>query len=1119
MIADHAQREQIRTDLDHSMIVEAAAGTGKTTELVARMIRVLEEGRARVGEIAAVTFTEKAAGELKLRLRAELEKARANATNATRHDNLAFALARLEEAQLNTIHGFCLDLLRERPVEAGVDPGFAAMDEDESSRLYGEAFDAWLQKELDHPREGVRRALRRKGDGAPAERLRRAGWELLQWRDLPGAWRRDPFDRTARIDGLLSQLSAYAAMTARACPMPIRLLCASVAAVKRGPDELEGALVDLARDRNLQQAPKFVQKISKQEVAAAHTALIDALKAFARAADADLAALLREEIRETVDAYDLLKKERGRLDFLDLLLKARDLLHDNDAVREQFQRRFTRLFVDEFQDTDPLQAEILLLLAADDPAERDWRNVTPVAGKLFLVGDPKQAIYRFRRADVAVYQEVKALLCGRGVLHLTLSTSFRATPAIQNAVNFAFASRMDGDVESVQAGYVPLSPFRAEPATQPSIVALSVPAPYGKMRLAEASVEKCLPELVGGFVEWLVNSSGWTIEENGARIPVGARHVCLLFRKTSGFFDGDITRNYVNALEARGIPHLLVGGKTFHKREEVEALRAALAAIEWPDDELSVYATLHGSLFAISDEVLLEYRAQFGRLHPFRLPDVPERLQVVVETLELLRTLHRERNRRPVAATIDDLLCAVRAHAALVLRPSGEQVLANVLHVSELARQYEERGGISFRGFVERLNEEAELGEAGEAPILEEGSDGVRLMTVHKAKGLEFPVVILADVTTKVARKEASRYLDKHRGICAVRIAGWSPADLLDHEATEIARDNAEGVRLAYVAATRARDLLVVPSIGDDPRAQKWESWERWWVAPLRAAIYPDPSRRRDSTPSAGCPEFGGDSVELRPEDRERDVTNIAPGLHTFPDGGFSVAWWDPRVLPRNDREPSGLRNRDLLSKDADQGEIARDLEKYRQWAASRQAALDQGSEPSLRVARVTKLAEVDAPVRDVELLSIGTRGGRAAGPGFGALVHAVLAASLGTKAPAVHAIATMHARVLGCTAEDAAAAAAAVSAALDHAFFARVRRASKVRTETPVTLRLADGSMAEGVIDLAFEEPEGWVVADFKTDREIEGRMDVYQRQVSMYVDAVKAATGRPARGVLLRV
>src|SRR4029078_11075843 len=211
------------------------------------------------------------------------------------------------------------------------------------------------------------------------------------------------------------------------------------------------------------------------------------------------------------------------------------------------------------------------------------------------------------------------------------------------------------------------------------------------------------------------------------------------------------------------------------------------------------------------DEQLLEFRHRFGTFHPFRIPkelggnsgeelvltaEQPSHLVPIADALRLLQQLHRRRNYRPVADTIGRLLAETRAHVGFVLRPAVEQALANVLHVAELARQYELGGGISFRGFIDELRLAAQ-NEAPEAAILEEGSDGVCLMTVHKAKGLEFPVVILADLTCRMSRNDASRYLDAPRGLCAIRIGGWAPHELHDHEAEEVLRDQAEGVRLA----------------------------------------------------------------------------------------------------------------------------------------------------------------------------------------------------------------------------------------------------------------------------------------------------------------------------------
>ena len=227
----------------------------------------------------------------------------------------------------------------------------------------------------------------------------------------------------------------------------------------RDYDGLEATLRDLARAKSWKwKGAKRVTfgALSRDEVLSRRDQAKADLDAFIAASDADLAPLLHEELQAAVGAYQDLKREAGRLDFLDLLIKARDLIFGNESIRTELQHRFTHYFVDEFQDTDPLQAEILLLLAADDPSEADWRKVQPIPGKLFLVGDPKQSIYRFRRADVALYEQVKTSLIARGAELLHLTTSFRAVPSIQSFVNAAFAPAMAAGSAGSHAAYVPL---------------------------------------------------------------------------------------------------------------------------------------------------------------------------------------------------------------------------------------------------------------------------------------------------------------------------------------------------------------------------------------------------------------------------------------------------------------------------------------------------------------------------------------------------------------------------------------------------------------------------------------------------------------------------------------
>ena len=1162
--ADQDARDAIAGALDETLVVEAAAGTGKTTELVTRIVRILATGRAEVEAIVAVTFTEKAAGELKLRLRAALDEARTRTGGAER-EALDRALQSLEAAHVSTIHGFCAELLRERPVEARVDPLFSVLTESQAERMFDNAFGGWIQLQLQDPPEGVRRALRRsvwQGFGGstredtPIDRLRRAAYELANWRDFDGPWTRRVFDRDGDVDRLVTALHAFAALTEAPSyakdPLyldsaPARHLSAEIAIqqdafrLKAGEpadyDGWEARLVDLSRDRTFGKlrhgrGPGYKHGVPRQRVLDAYEALKTQLEQFRLDADADLAAALQRELSGAIAQYETLKARAGSLDFLDLLLKARDLVRGNAGVRRGFQSRFTHIFVDEFQDTDPLQAEILLLLASRDPAEDDWRKVVPVPGRLFIVGDPKQSIYRFRRADVGIYREVCERLVACGARPVFLTTSFRSVPGIQACVNAAFAPVMDGDQATLQASYVELTQHRPAHKGQPAVVVLPVPEPYGVRNVSAIKIEQSLPDATGAFIDWVVNASRWKIDGRA----VQARDICILFRRFLSFGE-DITEPYVRALEARGVRHVLVGGKTFHDREEVETIRAALSAIEWPDDELSVFAALRGALFAIGDEELLEWKQRFRVFHPFRTAqftamsrEVPH-LQPIADSLRVLQQLHRRRNYRPVAETVQALLDATRAHVGIVLRSAGEQALANVLHVAELAREYEASGGLSFRGFVDELRVAAETAQAAEAPILEEGSDGVRMMTVHKAKGLEFPIVILADLTCKLSRAEAGRWLDPANNVCALKIGGWAPIDLLLNDATEAARDRAESQRLAYVAATRARDVLVIPAIGDGP-------YDGGWLDPLMPAIYPGEGARRAPGRAPGVPDFSSkDTVLHRPDGDPASTQTVAPGTFRLPEGqspqpnAYSVTWWDPRSLHLGAESSFGLRRDDLIVKDGNMFAVEDRLADYQSWAAARATAIEQGARPSVRIQTATAWAAersaigIDEAVAGpeesrIEILQIAGAADRPRGRRFGTLVHMVLATvPLDAPPEAVAAAAGTQARIINASADETAAASLVVSAVLAHDLMARARASRSVARETPVSWLHEDGTLIEGVLDLAFEEGERTVVVDFKTDHELSAGETRYRAQLHQYVTAVARATGRETAGVLFRV
>jgi ATP-dependent helicase/nuclease subunit A len=1144
VISDQAVRDRIRDDLDVTLVIEAAAGTGKTTALVNRIVSVIGSGRGELARIVAVTFTEKAAGELKLRLRAEIERARQNTEPAS--DGRArfdLALKQLEEARIGTIHSFCADLLRERPVEARVDPMFEVAPEDVAGEMFDAAFERWFEKILDDPGEGMRRLLRRRDLSSrtgPRAIARRAALELMNWRDFDSPWMHSPFDRDVEIEAIIAEVEAlcklselgedddWLAKGLAAIARPVSEATRLEAVRGRDYDALESVLVGLSTGRrwDWKGYGGGYGEVEREEVFRRRAALHDRLKKFRDDAGANLAPLLRDELWPIVAIYEEIKRRAGRLDFLDLLLVARNLVRDNPAVRAELQNRFTHIFVDEFQDTDPLQAEILLLLSSADPAETNWLKVKPIPGKLFIVGDPKQSIYRFRRADVSLYQGVKQILLMHGAELAHLTVSFRATPAIQTMVNAAFAPLMSEESRT-QPVYAPLTPYRAEPGTQPSIVVLPVPEPYGDFgRVVNWKIDESIPEAIAAYARWLVHESGWTVTERekpDERVPIRPRHICILFRRMNSF-GRDVTRPYLRALEARHLPHVLVKGGSFNEREEVIAVRNLLGAIERPDDELTVFAALRGPVFALSDAALLEFRMTLGSLHPFRkLPDdIPDSLKEVKGALDIIKNLHRGRNRRPIAETLAMLLAQTRAHAGFAIWPTGEQALANIMRIMDQARRYEARGGTtSFRAFVDELEARAERDEASEIPIVEEGTEGVRIMTVHRAKGLEFPVVILADITCNETRAGASRYIEPASKLAAMELAGCAPRELQEHQAKEHERDEEEAVRLLYVAATRARDLIVVPAVGDEE--------SDGWLARLNPVVYPPQTERRapESTHPAGCPEFGDDSVLTRPPKAPGKMKAVAPGLHRTQHGTHQVVWWDPRLLILNVEEKMGLRQDKLLQADENKLVSDRGVKLHEQWSASRAAMLAAGMTPGINIATATELAlaaPADAPASAEAIAIEETRRdrGRPHGKRFGTLVHlTMLRAPFDASANEIGKIASSAAKMIGAPDDEVAAAVNAVKAALQSSLMRRAKAAPTIVRECPLILRLEDGTAVEGIADLAFAEntDDGavWTVVDFKTDVEVAGRLDEYRAQIRFYVRAVRESTGRPAGGAIL--
>jgi ATP-dependent exoDNAse (exonuclease V) beta subunit len=1145
-LVDDPARALIRGALERTFLVEAAAGTGKTTELVLRVLAVILSGRGRLSSIVAITFTEKAAGELKLRLRTELDRALFDAERTPAEKQRArAALSELEAANIGTIHGFCAELLRSHPVEAAIDPAFEVAEAERMQAVLEESFDAWFAELLEDPPEGVARVLKRRevdaGGPAPVQQLMAAAMQRIETRDFDAPFRRDPFARAEAVGEVLSELWSLAQLHEQGMHNdPLR---GSLQALTRrlelardyDLDASEAFLRRLMRDRDVWskrtgKRALYCKELARADVLAQRERAQLRLEECVRACDADLAACLSRELGGAVRRYEEKKAQASLLDFFDLLLGARRLLQEDPALRAQLQAKFTHVFVDEFQDTDPVQTEIVLLLCADDAGEPDPWRTRPVAGKLFLVGDPKQSIYRFRRADIALYERVKRHLLARGGELLQLTTSFRSLPAIASCVNAAFAAAMSGAAaDSGHADYVPLAAFRSERLEQPSVIALPVPEPYsGFGRITKAAIERSTPGAVAAFLDWLLRESGYKVREQGEDVAIEPRHVCLLFRRFRGY-DDDVTRAYVRALEARNLPHILSGGRSFHAREEVVAVRSALGAIEWPDDRLHVYATLRGPLVAFHDETLFTFQHKVGHLHPLRPVDTTSldgAERELAEVLDMLGSLHAARNREPIAATLARWLEFVRAHAGLAIWPAGEQALGNVMRLLDYARAYERRGAAtSFRGFVEWLDAQAEAENTGDAQLVEDSSDCVRIRTVHSAKGLEFPVVVLCDPTAPLWRKEASRFIDPEQKLWAASLCDAQPIELWEQRERVREHDAAEIVRLLYVAATRAKDLLIVPVCGDAPIDG--------WLSVLTPALYPPRERCRSPLqPSTfRLPAFGDDSVASRTD--YMPSGSVAPGEHMPERGEHHVVWWDPKLLERPARGAGGVAQHDLLRQDAGDSHAQRGEDAYRSFRERGDLTRAQASTPSLRSRSVTRAVHAlapDAPSPSFAFEIIDTRPereGRPHGARFGSLVHALFEhAELRDERPQLAPLSAALGRGLGATPLEIDAAQQAVSRALAHPFFARVRAAAlrgEVDRESSLIVRDAAGDVLDGVVDLAFREPDAngiqtLFIADFKTDVELVA-LDAYRAQLARYAEAAVMALGLPVFTLLVRV
>ncbi|CAM4499166.1 ATP-dependent helicase/nuclease subunit A [Paenibacillus endophyticus] len=835
--ADQADRKRILTDLDTTLLVEAGAGSGKTTSLVGRLLVLIKSG-VNVGHIAAITFTNKAADEMKERFRLALEKAYlCSADGLSAQERLSVALGNLDLLFIGTIHSFCGSLLRERPIEAGLDPSFEELDEENDKRLRTICWDEYMSELNEAARKRFEELLSLRVD---VNTLRGVYDRVSSFTDveLPCMERERPnFERIR--DTLFPLLDAAAPYIPIVEP-------------EKGWDTVQKLvrqtnqkmrLIDLSDDmRILEIAKEFDRKLdvtlnrwnSKEHASEMKKQFADwqinVLIPFLREWHEYMYPKLISFVQPVLAYYQELRYAAGKLNFQDLLMEATKLVRENEEVRTYFSERYQRLLVDEFQDTDPIQAELMFLLTGstgDISFEKDWRRLTPRPGSLFVVGDPKQSIYRFRRADISIYNEVKARILECGAV-LRLTSNFRSVSSIGDFINDQFVGKLPASETEHQAAFVKMETHAPDPKggdkTTHGIYVLNYPKmPGGKVVVAQTDADQ-----IARYVSWACKDGNLQIANGNGGTRDAVPSDFLILTKTREFI-----HLYAEQLDWYGIPADTSGSTTVY--EELLALWQLVRCLEDFADKPSLLAVMRGMLFGLSDRQLWAYKREGFRFSLFDLPDpatCSDEAKPVVIVLEKLR-LYADWIRMLSASTafsriIEDL--GVLPYVSTL--PAGSVRAGTLVRMLQLV--YSNQAASSSWSELCQFIEEMLTDRGMETSSLYAGGNqAVRIMNLHKAKGLEAPVVFLAcpcgesdhDATQHIDRttEPATGYFTISRDVgefkkeVVAQPYGWEIMNELERTFS-----NAEKDRLLYVAATRPKQMLVISLYPDQPAKCPW---------------------------------------------------------------------------------------------------------------------------------------------------------------------------------------------------------------------------------------------------------------------------------------------------------
>ena len=1049
---DQAARTSAMEDLGSTLFVEAGAGTGKTTMLVNRVVNLVTIKGAHMDQIAAITFTEAAAAELRDRLAKEFEKMALEEQN----ERAEAARLALDAAAVTTLHGFARKILADHPFSVGLPPLFDVADESSDRVAFDERWGEFVHSLLEDPAhfEVVTRAL---SCGLKMDDLRDAAlqchrnWDLLANvpTDVPPAPRVD----TTRLTDYLSQ----AIDMAGECLDPEDLLAVLLRSDKvKKLSDIGGATDDLdllqilagstALDtgRSKGRGPNWPNGGKARAVELLRAAEEERLRLTgetARWVVHVLLGLLATFTRQGAEE----RRQSGHLVFHDLLVFARDLVRDHPEARAELHRRYEHLLIDEFQDTDPMQAELALYLAAEPGADLsgEWVSLPVPHGHLFFVGDPKQSIYRFRRADIDLFMKVRDNVIDHA---LQLTTNFRSRPPIVDWINAVFSGMFSEGIPGVQPRYEPLSADQGAGAPNPRgmlpVIVLGTDPIDG---LADPIREVQANDVAAAIAT--MQAEQWLLGQGDGAKPLSFSDVAILVRTRTGL------PILEHALAAAGIPYRLESSSLVYQSQEVQHLLAILRAIDDPADAVSVLAALRSPAFGCADDDLFTHRAHGGSWD-WRNSDHAD--SPVHQALKDLATLHEDCWWQSVGAMVNQVVSDRRLMMLALSETRPRESWRRIRFLLDQARLFDETNGGDLRSFLRWVSHQQEDdARVTEAIVPESDDEAVRVVTVHGSKGLEYPVVVLMGLQ-KGDNTQKSTVLftpdgPEVRFNKSMESSGYQAA--AGHEAE---MDFAEQQRLLYVAATRARELLVV-------------------------SLHRDGSKKAEGT-------LAGQLVVQ---------CNLHPDL--WSDGSELTL-----VTPQPAESPSGETSGDDSAECRaefvlERTELLTQMEHPRTVAATGVRGLAQ---PELEDESDEESLEHDSSVH---------RRGRA-GTAVGRAVHAVLQVIDLATGEGLDALAHAQAVAEGVIDREPEVR-QRVQSALDSDVVHQAVRSGRYWREMYVGVPVGE-RVLEGFIDLLYETPDGLVVVDYKTDRlnrpeDAPSVVEQYRLQGAAYALATEQALG----------